>query len=577
MSLFVPETELPCCDLPLDLDLSTSALFTQIFENPDRAPIYLVEAWPYSRAAPETMPGLPEPGCVSPALSSFEFDTYDGEVPLRLSDRGWCARPDDPVLPSANFPARISARGFTLSAVLFSGTDPTSPGNSRGSEIDILYDTADPAQRAEADQWTRMGWDGRRLAVRAGLPEFEYEDFGMVAAWSAAGIAIGEGVATILPRDRNDLLSRDLTQSLYAGTGGAEGHAALAGAVKPLAFGRVRNATPVLLDQANRIYQLHDGAVAAVTAVRDRGVPLSFHADHADFAALAAASIPGGSYGTCLAGGYLRLGAEPAGGVTCDLRGDARGGYVESCGGILRRIMTTRLGARVLQDPEDIDAVAFAALDLAWPAPCGFYTADRIAVSDAVNRIEKSFYGKAFFTRAGLLSVKRFERPLSPPYSLTGKTVAEAGVSIDAAAPPPWRIRVGYSRNHTLQGANDLAGEAEAAPDARELYGTSYLHATAADAAVRTRHRLSPTLDWPTLLALEADAAALAGRILGFSIPPLMRRRVTGLSALLRFWIGDAVTLDVTAPGIPAGGLKGLVAAISENYADGTVDIEMVG
>jgi hypothetical protein len=525
----------------------------------------------------EEHPGLPGPAAASPQASAWTFESYGGETVERLSDTGWRSRPDDPVLPNAAYPARLAARGFSISAELFGGTDIAAGGNARDSEIDVLYDASDETSKAEAGRWSRMGWDGRRVRILAGLPEFDYADFGTVADWTAAGIAMEDGRISILPRDRSEIFERELQAVLYAGTGGAEGHAGLRGQPKPLGFGRIANASPVLLDQVNWLYQLHDGAIEAVTALRDKGVALAFEADYPDLASLLAASVPGGRYATCLAGGYLRLGAEPAGGVTCDFLGDARGGFTGTCGGILRRIVTTRLGARSLNDPEDIDAVAFAALDAAWPAAAGFYEASATRVSDVLLRLGRSFAGRCFFTRDGRLSVKPFRRPASAPFTVTARNAGEPGPVLLASAPPAWRVRVGYGLNHTVQGPGDLAGEAQAVPGALEKYGNAWRYATAENAGVRSRHRLSATRDWPTLLAEEADAAALAEILIGFSDPPLRRIAVPVLSSLLRLWIGDDVRLDLAGPGIPSAGLRGVVASINEEYAAGITAIEVVG
>lgn len=46
----------------------------------------------------------------------------------------------------------------------------------------------------------------------------------------------------------------------------------------PLSLGACRNVAPLLIDQANRIYQLHDASVTNLTAVRDMGALLDVHA-----------------------------------------------------------------------------------------------------------------------------------------------------------------------------------------------------------------------------------------------------------------------------------------------------------
>lgn len=576
MTILYPNASQPHLTLPDEFDLSTSPLFNRIFENPAEKVVYLVEATPWSASAVETHFGPPLPPLSEPHLLGQSFDTYGGEVAIRLARETWRTRPGDAVLPDASYEGRISGRAFSISATLFEGLDPTSGGNSRGSEIEVLFDTSDPADRRTLDAWSRMGWDGRRLAIKAGLSWFDYPDFGPVAQWTIAGLSVSRNVARILPRDRGELFNRYLQQNFYGGSGGADGHQGLAGSPKPLGFGRNFNASPVLIDQTNWVYQHNDGPSAAVDALRDRGVALDFAGDYPSYASLVAATIPGGSYATCLAQSMERVGAEPAGGVTVDFRGDASGGYVETCGGILRRIVTTRLGARSLHDPEEIDAVAFSTLDALWSAPIGLYLTSQISAADAIRQIERSFYGTSFFTRDGRFSVKRFIRPAAGQFEVGLQKVEERrGIEVNYAPPPPWRVRVGFARNHTVQGKNDLAGAAEAVDGAMEIYGNEYRFHTAENGAVRTRHRLSETLEWPSLLALQEDAEKLASHILDFSDPPIRRYLTTVEEGLLRFWIGDEVTLPASTPGLGAS-RSGIVAAIGEQYGSGSVDIEVV-
>jgi hypothetical protein len=58
--------------------------------------------------------------------------------------------------------------------------------------------------------------------------------------------------------------------NVYAGTGGVDGGADLAGKRKPLCFGNPRNVSPVLLVPSLLIYQVHDGSVAGIDNVYDQ-------------------------------------------------------------------------------------------------------------------------------------------------------------------------------------------------------------------------------------------------------------------------------------------------------------------
>jgi hypothetical protein len=94
-------------------------------------------------------------------------------------------------------------------------------------------------------------------------------------------------------------------------------------ATKPLIFGRCLNVAPALADPTNLVYQVHDGAISAIEAVRDCGHPLVVDGDDPSIAALLRAEIPPGHVRTCVAEGALRLGARACEPLTIDATGEA--------------------------------------------------------------------------------------------------------------------------------------------------------------------------------------------------------------------------------------------------------------
>lgn len=83
------------------------------------------------------------------------------------------------------------------------------------------------------------------------------------------------------------------------------------------------NIEPLLISDASLVYHVHDRPIEAVEAVRDRGEPLAFAGNFADYDALAGAGLSGGQYATCLAQGLLRIHSLNDGShITCDIRGD---------------------------------------------------------------------------------------------------------------------------------------------------------------------------------------------------------------------------------------------------------------
>ena len=130
----------------------------------------------------------------------------------------------------------------------------------------------------------------------------------------------------------------DALTATYAGTTGAEGPADLKGRVKPWVFGVAKNVEPVLIDPTDNVYQFSAyGEIEAVDTLYERGSAFAASVgDYADYAALVAASIPEGRFGTCLAEGMVRLGAPAYGVITGDVQGDIGGaadGRIDKTGG----------------------------------------------------------------------------------------------------------------------------------------------------------------------------------------------------------------------------------------------------
>lgn len=138
---------------------------------------------------------------------------------------------------------------------------------------------------------------------------------------------------TVQIRDRWQEFAKPIQQNLYGGTNngaiGIDGTLNdIAGQPKPLAYGTCFNVKGVPVNTSTLIYQVHDGAIKALTGVKDSGVPLALDTsagtagDFATSALLMNGVIAAGKYATCLNEGLFRLNTSPAGDVTCDLLGD---------------------------------------------------------------------------------------------------------------------------------------------------------------------------------------------------------------------------------------------------------------
>lgn len=178
-------------------------------------------------------------------------------------------------------------------------------------------------------------------------------------------------------------LQVDVLAAEYAGTTGAEGGADLKGRVKPWVFGRALGVEPVFIDQIDNVFQVSAyGPIEAISAVFERGASFgASQGDFASYAALVAAPISEGEWGTCLAEGMFRLGAPPAGVITCDVDGDNTAGFIRRTGAILKE-MARRLGVTGSVDTDSLDA-----LDAAVPRNVNVVIGTQISLLDLARRM----------------------------------------------------------------------------------------------------------------------------------------------------------------------------------------------
>lgn len=407
---------------------------------------------------------------------------------LRYSDHGFVTRPDDDPPDAWYEPRLVTALNFERQ--LFSG------GRLEGRSVPGFGTLSLNNADGGLDSLAAMAWDGRRVRVWLGGDDFRLAEFGLVLDGAAEQVEFDDLLVTLRLRDLQARFESEVVRATYAGTGGTEGREGLAGRPRPLCFGRVFRVPAVLVDPSALLYQVHDGPVAEMDAVHDRGLPLT----------KVAGAPAAGQFRSDPPTGCFTLGASPAGTVTADVRGDAAGGYVETAAALVRRIATTRAG---FADPGELDGAAFAALDAAAPAPVGLFVEDEVPFVELLDAVVDAVGGHYGFDRAGRLTVGRVDEPAA---------VADAGfdaaqileIERVAVARPVWRQKIGYGRYWRTLDPDAVAGAVGDGP--RADLAERFRYAVAEDPAIRERHLLAEEVVRDTALALAADAAAEATR-----------------------------------------------------------------
>lgn len=527
------------------ISLSVASPLDLLRNNPTTPRVFALVAEPYD-------PGTP--GVVSRYVSSWEYTTAATDTPASWPFESRLIRP-------------LNVQHQLFSGATISGEAVPAFGNIEIANGDGLF-----------DDWYDFHWFGRDLRLYVGLPTYQFKDFALVMKGTSDGLGANLSTVEIRYRDLRRKLQRPVQTNVYAGTGGLEGGDALKGKTKPKFWGQVRQLEPVPVDPASLIYQLNDGAMQAVDAVRDQGAALAFNADVAD---ITTATPTGGQYATSLATGYIKLGASPAGTVTVDARGDKAGalGYRNTLAGIIRKMATE---SSALSDPGDLETGSFADLDVSHPEVVGWATGlQSVSVEECLNGLIGPSRGLFWaFTRAGKLQLGEIPNPSAATASNTFDNAApsdlrepqQGGTFDSLPIGPIKRVEVAYKKYWRVLSAEEAVSAATEA--ARADFGEEY-RVEAVDVSGATTEdpeavvlRVNTTIDTAAAAATEATRLAT---LFGST----RRAYSVGLTkGVFGYNLADVIELKLSSParlGL-ASGKNFIVVGYLENIAVNQAD-----
>jgi hypothetical protein len=337
----------------------------------------------------------------------------------------------------------------------------------------------------------RYSISGRMIEIKYGKVNTHYSQWITAFRGTASDFFSDETTLTFDLVDNGFKLTVPLQTIVYGGTGGIDGTTDIAGKKKPRAFGYVFNVKPPEIYPNFHVFQVNNGPVNAITAVRDSGVALAFSADYLTSALLIAATIPGGQYATCLAEGMFRIVYQVTqlGSITADVQGDKLGGvFATTTAAIISRVLSTSTTLLA----SDLYQPSFNTLDLIQPAPVGYWSDenDTTAVVDVIYNLMSAIGGWGGFRRDGKLAVTRFDAPVAPPNVRIEKIDIidiKRGHLPNGISPPPAKWQIGYQRNYTVQ-----TQPAGATTDAmRSFIAQEYRYGTAEANSIRVDYPFS--------------------------------------------------------------------------------------
>lgn len=451
-------------------------------------------------------------------------------------------------------------------------------GRSEVSYGEIILSNAN----GDLDAWIDYGFDGRTVIVKRIADR--------TAAFSSAVVVL-RGTIQRLDADnawlnlrlrfydRRLVLDKPIQENVYAGTTTstgptAEGNLDLKDSVKPLCFGRCLNVPPVPANAIDLIYQVHDGAVSAIT-VYDGGVPLTVGVNHASIATLQAATIRPGRYDTCLSLGLFRLGGAPAFAITADVS-EGSSAAARYPGAVVQR-MLAKMG---LSGPADVNAASFSALDAAAAMEIGIWIDGQTTGLAAMGDVLASVGGWIAPGSTGAFEVGRLLAPGTPVGAIDeddmlGETLGIVVSEDTDGGLPAWRVIIEYARNWTKQDDAVLGGCVDM--PRRGFLAAENREEKAESAAVREKHLLAPELRISTLI-VERSAALVevARRLALYSV----RRDVLSFSMnhvdADAYRVGRTMTIRQPRFGYEAG-KNMVVIGREENLRDYTVMLTVWG
>lgn len=389
-----------------------------------------------------------------PALGS-EITRYHG---LAGSSGAFISAPGDSPANTIFVP---DVRGVEWVEDLF-GPDGEPGGRSAPAEIRVtLINRTVPEGEPGAgtgvlDYYSTIDW--RTLRLQLGGDGFALAEFVDVFAGRGPGGPSGveqtESTVTLIFRDAQYLLDKEIQQNVYAGTGGIEGGPDLKGKKKPWAIGPAENVAPHFLGH------LPDGAGGFLPAFRfHHGAVKPFDAAYHRFFVAGVVVPRDASFPPALGKWYLDdtqgvawFNGALSGDVTMDVLGalgvdtlaDAVR-YVAACCGIA--------------DPAGIDTPAFDQADIDQPAPVQFWLPDGGNALDVLDRLCGPLGFSFGMTTDEKVTLRQFKGPQgSPVLTLNAQQIeGTQGMPRQSTTPPAWRQIVGHSRCWTVQDASRLA------------------------------------------------------------------------------------------------------------------------
>jgi len=322
------------------------------------------------------------------------------------------------------------------------------------------------------------------------------------------------------------------------------------------------NLEPILRDASNQVYQVHDGAIKAITQVRDDGVPVEFSAN--------------------LRAGTFTLKTQPQGAIRADVQGAIiKGAYRDTGADLVRHLVT-----REALTAEDLDSASFTAFKSLCPQPVGLYLKDSTNLADCLDQIiTQTLGGYWYFDRLGKLKLWRLDNPTgTASHEFNPDDFPRNTLTIQRRDQPIEKIELGFFRNWAPQEAGSLSESVGALARSRQSteYARSVKTQTASGFKDRYPLAAKPPLQGTLFSAYDGlgiratakadcDAEAIRRRDLFSVVRTTYSAKLT--AGAFQLHLGDEIKIRHPRFGF-ADGQNAIVVGIEESPTGGAATVE---
>lgn len=494
---------------------------------------------------------------------------------------------------SANYPSvapvsvdvYLANEGFTTGGIRYEPRIVTplntvetmfSPGGTGGFIMPqggtISLSNADGA----LDYLLDYSWDKRPITIRM-LKNISYDDtvaeHNIVFQGLTQSIAASTSTIDIIVGDALIGLEKDFPPNTYSGTGGVNGSANLKGTRKPIVLGVVYNIPPVLVDEANNIYQVNDGAVTSIDAVYEGGEALTLTTD----------------YTVDTSNGRFTLVSSPTGVITADVTNDISLTNTEGTttktngGGVIVYHLATNYGGLV--ENTDIIRNPFVTATYRGDDPNayehGAYFTAKTTVLNALNLFMESI-GGIFHSYPIYLKVPSF--PATNPSSIIADPITDNEILDIEVLPTESFVGAGvivnYKRNYRPLSENELGASPADRDFVVQEWRSEVRYGGATGTTYGGAYESIRDIEVNSTITNSSDAGTEANRLVTFYDRDVKIYRVRMKLNPLYLQIGGDVELRCSRFGLIDGSGNGypmLVLSKFEDLQANEVTLEVMG